>query len=129
MRGTPYVPRDSLWIAWSPRAQLHIGPRVVRALAPRVVSVGGDTQRAAIEEMASSTTRWSSTSRVTLPEDFNQVLARMDELGSPATYNHFTGTLNRVLIQLSDETLSPEDEQQIQRAKAAIQLSQEMTSP
>jgi hypothetical protein len=36
----------------------------------------------------------------------------------------FTGALNRVLIQLSDEKLSAADEEQIRRAKAAIHLSQ-----
>jgi arylsulfatase len=52
-----------------------------------------------------------------------------EDTGTPVSEDYrvpfkFTGTLNRVLIQLSDEKLSPEDEEQIQRAKAAINLGQ-----
>lgn len=36
----------------------------------------------------------------------------------------FTGDLNRVVIQLSDSPLSPETEEQICRAKAALSVSE-----
>jgi arylsulfatase len=52
-----------------------------------------------------------------------------EDTGTPVSEDYrvpfkFTGALNRVLIGFSDEKLSPEDEEQIRRAKAAINLSQ-----
>lgn len=52
-----------------------------------------------------------------------------EDTGTPVSEDYhvpfkFTGALNRVLIRLSDEKLSAEDEEQIRRAKAAINLSQ-----
>jgi len=52
-----------------------------------------------------------------------------EDTGTPVSEDYkvpfeFSGKLNRVLIQLSDEKLSAEDEEQIRRAKAAINLSQ-----
>ncbi|NGZ11343.1 MAG: arylsulfatase [Nitrospira sp. LK70] len=51
------------------------------------------------------------------------------DTGTPASEDYkvpfaFTGKLNRVLIQLGDSPLTPEDEEQIRRAKAAITMSQ-----
>lgn len=52
-----------------------------------------------------------------------------EDTGTPVSEDYkvpfkFTGTLKRVLIQLSDSPLTPKDEEQIRRAKAAIQMSQ-----
>jgi arylsulfatase len=52
-----------------------------------------------------------------------------EDTGTPVSEDyqvplHFTGRLNRVLLRLSDSPLSPDDEEQIRRAKAAITLSQ-----
>jgi arylsulfatase A-like enzyme len=52
-----------------------------------------------------------------------------EDTGTPVSEDYevpfeFAGALNRVLIRLSDEKLSAEDEEQIRRAKAAISLSQ-----
>jgi Sulfatase len=52
-----------------------------------------------------------------------------EDTGTPVSEDYrvpftLTGALNRVLIRLSDEKLSAEDEEQIRRAKAAITLSQ-----
>jgi hypothetical protein len=52
-----------------------------------------------------------------------------EDTGTPVSEDYhvpftFTGALNRVLIQLSDAKLSPEDEEQIRRAKAAISVSE-----
>lgn len=52
-----------------------------------------------------------------------------EDTGTPVSEDYkvpfkFSGKRNRVLIQLSDSPLSAEDEEQIRRAKAAIQLSQ-----
>ena len=50
-----------------------------------------------------------------------------EDTGTPVSEDYhvpfkFTGTLNRVLIRLSDAELSAEDQEQIRRAKAAIHL-------
>lgn len=50
-----------------------------------------------------------------------------EDSGTPVSEDYhvpfkFTGTLNRVLIRLSDAELSAEDQEQIRRAKAAIHL-------
>ncbi|MEX5214447.1 MAG: hypothetical protein NW703_09825 [Nitrospiraceae bacterium] len=52
-----------------------------------------------------------------------------EDTGTPVSEDYkvpfkFNGTLNRVLIRLSDSPLSADDEGQIRRAKAAITLSQ-----
>jgi arylsulfatase len=52
-----------------------------------------------------------------------------EDTGTPVSEDYkvpfsFSGKLNRVLINLSDEKLSAADEEQIRRAKAAITLSQ-----
>jgi arylsulfatase len=52
-----------------------------------------------------------------------------EDTGTPVSEDYgvpfkFSGTLNRVLIRLSDEALSAQDVEQIRRAKAAITLSQ-----
>ncbi|MEZ4342171.1 MAG: arylsulfatase [Nitrospirales bacterium] len=60
---------------------------------------------------------------------FDETLDIGEDTGTPVSEDyqvpfHFTGQLHRVLIRLSDSPLSPEDEEQIRRAKAAITLSQ-----
>jgi len=52
-----------------------------------------------------------------------------EDTGTPVSEDYhvpfrFTGKLNRVLVRLTDSPLSPEDEEQIRRAKAAIALGQ-----
>jgi arylsulfatase A-like enzyme len=52
-----------------------------------------------------------------------------EDTGTPVSEDYrvpfkFTGKLNRVLIRLGDEKLSAEDEEQIRRAKAALNMSQ-----
>jgi arylsulfatase len=63
--------------------------------------------------------------RVTLDE----TLDIGEDTGTPVSEEYkvpfkFTGKLNRVLIRLSDEKLSAEDEEQMRRARAAIHMSQ-----
>jgi hypothetical protein len=60
---------------------------------------------------------------------FDETLDIGEDTGTPVSEDYkvpfkFSGKLNRVLIRLSDEKLSAEDEEQIRRAKAAINLSQ-----
>jgi arylsulfatase len=60
---------------------------------------------------------------------FDETLDIGEDTGTPVSEDYrvpftFSGTLNRVLIHLSDEKLSAEDEEQIRRARAAITLSQ-----
>jgi arylsulfatase len=60
---------------------------------------------------------------------FDETLDIGEDTGTPVSEDYklpfkFTGTLNRVLIRLSDERLSAADEEQIRRARAAITLSQ-----
>jgi arylsulfatase len=60
---------------------------------------------------------------------FDETLDIGEDTGTPVSEDYrvpfkFNGSLNRVLIRLSDEQLSAEDEEQIQRARAAITLSQ-----
>ena len=48
-----------------------------------------------------------------------------EDTGTPVSEDYqvpfgFTGELKRVLVRLGDSQLSPEDEEQIRRAKAAI---------
>jgi arylsulfatase A-like enzyme len=52
-----------------------------------------------------------------------------EDTGTPVSEGYkvpfkFTGALNRVLIELPDSTLTPADEEQIRRAKAALALTQ-----
>lgn len=52
-----------------------------------------------------------------------------EDTGTPVSEDYkvpfaFTGRLNRVLIQLDDSPLTPDDEEQIRRARAAITISQ-----
>lgn len=52
-----------------------------------------------------------------------------EDAGTPVSEDYkvpfkFSGKLNRVLIRLSDERLSAEDEEQIRRARAAINIGQ-----
>ncbi len=52
-----------------------------------------------------------------------------EDTGTPVSEDYhvpfkFTGKLNRVLVRLTDSPLSPEDEEQIRRAKAAIAIGQ-----
>jgi len=52
-----------------------------------------------------------------------------EDTGTPVSEDYhvpfkFTGKLNRVLVRLTDSPLTPEDEEQIRRAKAAINVSQ-----
>jgi hypothetical protein len=52
-----------------------------------------------------------------------------EDTGTPVSEDYhvpfkFTGVLNCVLIRLSDAKLSAEDEEQIRRAKAALNVSQ-----
>ena len=52
-----------------------------------------------------------------------------EDTGTPVSEDYhvpfkFTGKLNRVLVRLSDSPLTPEDEEQIRRAKAAISIGQ-----
>jgi len=63
--------------------------------------------------------------RVSLDETFDIG----EDTGTPVSEDYkvpfnFSGKLNRVLIELSDSPLTAEDEEQIRRAKAAINLSQ-----
>jgi arylsulfatase len=63
--------------------------------------------------------------RVSLDETFDIG----EDTGTPVSEDYhvpfkFTGKLNRVLIRLGDAKLSPEDEEQIRRAKAALNISQ-----
>jgi arylsulfatase len=58
---------------------------------------------------------------------FDETLDIGEDTGTPVSEDYkvpfkFTGKLNRVLIRLSDEKLSAEDEEQIERARAAIRL-------
>jgi arylsulfatase len=60
---------------------------------------------------------------------FDETLDIGEDTGTPVSEDYrvpftFSGSLNRVLIRLSDEKLSAEDEEQIRRARAAITLSQ-----
>ena len=60
---------------------------------------------------------------------FDETLDVGEDTGTPVSEDYqvpfkFSGSLNRVLIRLSDEHLSAEDEEQIRRARAAITLSQ-----
>jgi arylsulfatase len=60
---------------------------------------------------------------------FDETLDVGEDTGTPVSEDYqvpfkFGGSLNRVLIRLSDEPLSAEDEEQIRRARAAITLSQ-----
>jgi arylsulfatase len=60
---------------------------------------------------------------------FDETLDIGEDTGTPVSEDYkvpfkFSGKLNRVLIRLSDEKLSAEDEEQIRRAKAAINLRQ-----
>jgi len=52
-----------------------------------------------------------------------------EDTGTPVSEDYhipfkFTGRLNRVGVRLTDSPLSPEDEEQIRRAKAAVALGQ-----
>ncbi len=52
-----------------------------------------------------------------------------EDTGTPVSEDYhvpfkFTGKLNRVLVRLTDSPLSPEDEEQIRRAKAAVAIGQ-----
>jgi arylsulfatase len=52
-----------------------------------------------------------------------------EDTGTPVSEDYrvpfkFTGKLNRVLVRLGEEKLSPEDEEQIARARAALNVSQ-----
>jgi arylsulfatase len=63
--------------------------------------------------------------RVALDETFDVG----EDTGTPVSEDYhvpfkFTGELNRVLVRLSDAKLSAEDEEQIRRAKAALNMSQ-----
>ena len=52
-----------------------------------------------------------------------------EDTGTPVSKDYevpfrFTGKLNRVLVRLGDSKLTPEDEEQIRRAKAAIGMAE-----
>jgi arylsulfatase len=52
-----------------------------------------------------------------------------EDTGTPVSEDYhvpfkFTGKLNRVVVRLTDSPLSPEDEEQIRRAKAAVAIGQ-----